>query len=78
MISRTFLIKQNGNFANFWWGDGGEMMRVTKAKINKSMNHQNLKYLAQKLLKLKKFLVFNDAIVQGRSSIQASEFRACL
>ena len=34
------------------------------------MKHQNLKYLAQKLLKLKKFLVFNDAIVQGRSSIQ--------
>ena len=33
MISRTFLIKQNGNFANFWWGDGGGMMRVTKAKI---------------------------------------------
>ena len=46
--------------------------------VNKSMNHQNLKYLAQKLLKLKKFLVFNDATVQGRSSIQASEFRACL
>ena len=42
------------------------------------MNHQNLKYLAQKLLKLKKFLVFNDAIVQGRSSIQVSEFRAFL
>ena len=46
--------------------------------VNKSMNHQNLKYLAQKLLKLKKFHVFNDATVQGRSSIQASEFRACL
>ena len=39
--------------------------------VNKSMNHQNLKYLAQKLLKLKNFLVFNDATVQGRSSIQA-------
>ena len=46
--------------------------------VNKSMNYQNLKYLAQKVIKLKKFLVLNDATVQGWSSIQASEFRACL